>query len=133
MLVWKLRYFFESFVTFEKLFYTEKLRCIWKLRFSGETVLLWKTALLENCVTWNCVTIWETALLEKLCYLKLRYYLRNFVTWKTVLLENCVTLKICVTVVKLRCFENYVTLKILRWGALLFWKVTYLKNICVTL
>ena len=90
----KLCYFLKvSFVTFEKLFYPEKLRCILKLRF-----------------------------LEKLCYFeKLRYL-------KTVLL-----LKILVTVVKLRCFENYVTLKILRWGALLFWKVTYLKNICITL
>ena len=103
------------------LFLKTALHC--NFTFSVETVVLWKTALLENCVTLkNCVT-WKLCCFEKLRYLKtvllwkLRY-LKIVLLWKIALLENCVTWESCVT------WKLCYLWKILRWGALLL-KVTY--------
>ena len=111
---------------------TWKLRYCEKLRYL-ETALLWKTALLENCVTLkNCVT-WKLCYFEKLRYLKTVFfeklrYLKTVLFWKLRYLKTVFFEKLRYSVKK-RCCLIIISLK-LRWlgDNCFYFRIVYNEN-----
>ena len=108
---------------------------------------------LKNCVSLKNCDTWKTAFLWKTCLLLDKYVTWKYFRWGALLVKYCVGVRYfkillyCKNValfekwfsfLKLRYFENCVTLKncgtreLLRWKTVLLWKTVILKN-CVTL
>ena len=93
-----------------------------KFVFSGETALLWKTALLENCVTLKNRVTW------KLCYFEKLRYLKTVLFWKLRYLKTVFFEKLRYSVKK-RCCLIIISLK-LRWlgDNCFYFRIVYNEN-----